>query len=92
MVAPQNRRFYGKMECLPLWPTYIGEKGEDFVQNIWVRCYWEHPWGTHWEPWEPIGNLMRTHWKFERNMLRTQNYMFLKNVTRNKVGWRLVNI
>jgi len=27
MEAPQNRRFYGKMECLPLWPTYIGEKG-----------------------------------------------------------------
>jgi hypothetical protein len=27
MEAFQNRRFYGKMECLPLWPTYIGEKG-----------------------------------------------------------------
>jgi hypothetical protein len=25
--APQNKRFYGKMECLPLWATYIGEKG-----------------------------------------------------------------
>ncbi len=38
MEAPQNRRFYGKIECLPLWPTYtyiyIGEKGEDFGQNI----------------------------------------------------------
>jgi hypothetical protein len=22
MEAPQNRRFYGKMECLPLWLTY----------------------------------------------------------------------
>jgi hypothetical protein len=31
---PKNRIFYGKMECLPLWPTYIGEKGEDFGQNI----------------------------------------------------------
>jgi hypothetical protein len=27
MKAFQNRRFYGKMECLPLWPTCIGEKG-----------------------------------------------------------------
>jgi len=27
MEAPQNRRFYGKMECLSLWPTYIGERG-----------------------------------------------------------------
>jgi hypothetical protein len=24
MEAPQNRRFYGKMECLFLWPAYIG--------------------------------------------------------------------
>jgi len=31
---PKYRRFYGKMECLTLWPTYIGEKGEDFGQNI----------------------------------------------------------
>jgi hypothetical protein len=30
MEAPQNRRFYGKMKCLPIWPTYIDEKGEDF--------------------------------------------------------------
>jgi hypothetical protein len=36
MEAPHNKRFYGNMECLPLWPTYIGEKeGEDFGQNIW---------------------------------------------------------
>jgi hypothetical protein len=24
--TPQNRRFYGKLRCLPLWPTYKGEK------------------------------------------------------------------
>jgi len=30
--APQNTRFYGKMECLPLWPTYIGEKG-----GLWAK-------------------------------------------------------
>jgi hypothetical protein len=36
MEAPQSRRFYGKMECLPLWPTYIYVwEGEDFGQNKW---------------------------------------------------------
>jgi hypothetical protein len=60
--APQIRRFYGKMECLPLWPTYIGEKGRTLgkINGIKARCYWEHPWGTHWEPKEHIGNLMGT--------------------------------
>jgi hypothetical protein len=40
---PQNRRFYGKMECLPLWPTYIGERGGFWAKHlgIKVRCYWE---------------------------------------------------
>jgi hypothetical protein len=27
-----------------------------------VRCYWEHPWGTHWEIREHIENLLGT-WK-----------------------------
>jgi len=36
MEAPQTRSFYGKMEeCLPLWPTSLGEKGRTFGQNIW---------------------------------------------------------
>jgi len=49
MEAPQNRRFHGKMECLPLWPTYIGEKGRTLGKTFGIkaRCYWEHPWGTH---------------------------------------------
>jgi len=53
MDAPQNGRFYGKMKCLTLWPTYIGEKGRTLgkTYGIKVRCYWEH-----------IGNLMGT-WK-----------------------------
>jgi hypothetical protein len=52
MELPQNRRFYVKMECLSLWPSYIGEKGRTLgkTNGIKVRCYWEHPWGTHWEP------------------------------------------
>jgi hypothetical protein len=62
MEAPQNRRFYGKKGCLPLWPTYIGEKGRTFdkTYGIKARCYWECPWGTHWEPREHYGNLMGT--------------------------------
>jgi hypothetical protein len=33
-----------------------------------VRCYWEQPWGTHWEP----RSLMGTHWEHERNLLGTK--------------------
>jgi len=58
MEAPQNSRFYGKMECLPLWLTYIGEKGRTLLKTygIKARCFWEHYWGTHWEPRERVGN------------------------------------
>jgi hypothetical protein len=44
MEAPQNRRFYTKMECLPLWPTYIGEEGRILgkISGIKERCYGEH--------------------------------------------------
>jgi len=58
MEGPQDRRFYVKIECLPLWPTYIGEKGRTLgkTYGIKARCYWEHPWGTHWEPdGNPLG-------------------------------------
>jgi len=49
-------------EILPLWPTYIGEKGRTLgkTYGIKTRCYWEHLWGTHWEPKEHIENLMGT--------------------------------
>jgi len=36
--------------------------------GIKVRCYWEHPWGTHWN----LGNILGTHWELERNMLGTK--------------------
>jgi hypothetical protein len=51
MEPPQNRRFYGKIEFLPIWPTYLGEKGRTLgkTYGIKVRCYWEHHWGTYWE-------------------------------------------
>jgi len=44
----------------PLWSTSIGEKGRTLGKTYWIkaRCYWEHPWGTHWEPGEHIENLM----------------------------------
>ncbi len=74
MEAPQNTKFYGKMECFPhlahlltlneqnkvnlegggLWAKHMGLKG---------GCYWEHPWGTYWEPDE---NLKRNKGKNER--------------------------
>jgi hypothetical protein len=39
------------MESLPLWPSYIGEKGRTLGKTYGIkeRCYLEHPWGTHWE-------------------------------------------
>jgi hypothetical protein len=59
MEASQNRSFYGKVKCLSLWPTSIGQKGRTLgkTYGIKVSCYWEHPWGTLWEL---IGNLMGT--------------------------------
>jgi len=62
MEAPQNRRFYGKMDCFPLWPTYIGEKGRTFSKTygIKARRYQEHP-------WEHIGNLKVKCWEQRKN-------------------------
>jgi hypothetical protein len=56
-----------KMDCLPLWPTYIGEKGRTLGKTYRIKagCYWEHPWGTHWEPREHIENTFECllpHW------------------------------
>ncbi len=66
--------FYGKMEFLPLWPTYIGEKRRTLgkTYGIKARCYWEYAWGTHWELREHIENLMRTHRELEGNTLGTK--------------------
>jgi hypothetical protein len=52
MKAHKNWRFYAQMECLPLWPTDICEKGRTLSKTygIKARCDWEHPWGTHCEP------------------------------------------
>jgi hypothetical protein len=55
METPQNKRLYGKIECLPLWPTYLGEKGRTLgkTYGIKVRHYWEHP----------LGNTLGTYWE-----------------------------
>ncbi len=47
MKVPQNRRFYGKMERLPVWLTYIGVKGRTLGKTCGIKVtrYWEHPWG-----------------------------------------------
>jgi len=37
MEAPQNRRLYGKVMCLPLWPTYIGEKGRILGKTYGIK-------------------------------------------------------
>jgi len=59
LKAPQNRKFYGKMKCLLPLVQYIGEKGRTLgkTYGIKARCYWEHPWGTHWEL---EGNMLGT--------------------------------
>jgi hypothetical protein len=38
MEVPQNKRFYGNMECLPLWPTYIGEKGRTLGKPYEIKA------------------------------------------------------
>jgi hypothetical protein len=79
MEVPKiEERFYGKMKCLSLWPTYIGEKGRTLgkTYGIKARCYWEHLWGTYQEPTEHFGNLMGTHWELEGNMLGTKEKIF----------------
>jgi hypothetical protein len=50
----QNRRFRGKMACLPLWPTYIGEKGWTLCKTYGLKR--GAIWGIYWEPdGNPLG-------------------------------------
>jgi hypothetical protein len=37
MEAPQIIAFYGKMKCLPLWPTHIGEKGRTLGKKMGLK-------------------------------------------------------
>jgi hypothetical protein len=69
---PQIEMFYGKMEFLPLWPTYIGEKGRTLgkTYGIKARCNWEHI-GNLGNMlgicWEPIEHLEGTGWEQREN-------------------------
>jgi hypothetical protein len=67
--------FFSVLEKLCLWTfktshtpkvTYFSTMN-DAITDIFYCCYWEHPWRTHWEPKEHIGNLMGTHWELEGN-------------------------
>jgi hypothetical protein len=59
--TPPNRRFYGKMECFPLGPTYVGEKGRTFGAK-----HMELKGGA-------IGNTLREHiGNLKGNMLGTK--------------------
>jgi hypothetical protein len=56
-----------------LWLIYLGEKGrckgKNFGQRIWdkVKCYWEHPWETHWELGEHQWENRGTGWEYDEN-------------------------
>ncbi len=58
-----------KMECFPIWPTYIGEKGRNLgkTHGINAKHCWEHHWGKTSKIlgtyWEPDGNLKGTCWE-----------------------------
>jgi hypothetical protein len=57
--APQNSRFYGKMECLPLLPTYRGEKGRTLLKTYGIKA-------------SAIGNTFGEHIGNLGNMLGTK--------------------
>jgi hypothetical protein len=48
MESTQNRRFYGKMECLPFRPSYIGEKGRTLGKHMGLKQ-------------RAIGNMLKEH-------------------------------
>jgi len=55
---PKIKDSLERWSASPLWPIYIGEKGRTLGKTYGIkgRCYWEHPWGTHWEPdGNPLG-------------------------------------
>jgi hypothetical protein len=67
------------MECLALWPSYIGEKGRALgkTYEIKERCYWE-----------PIGNTLGTYgicWETDGNPLELEGN-FVGNKRKMKKG------
>jgi hypothetical protein len=86
MEALQIRKYDGKMECLVLWPTYIGEKGRTLgkTYGIKARCYWEHSWGTHWNLmgilWELGGYTLGTKQKWKKSSPPEAGYILYQAV------------
>jgi len=37
MEVPQNRKFYGKIECFSFWPTYISEKARTLAKHMGLK-------------------------------------------------------
>jgi hypothetical protein len=63
--ASQNKRFYGKMVCLSLWPTYIGEKGRTLGKTYGIK---QGAIGnTHEEHIGNLGNMKGTYWEQRKN-------------------------
>jgi hypothetical protein len=46
-------------DFMETWSASTGEKGRTLGKTYEIRasCYWEHPWGTDWEP---NGNPLET--------------------------------
>jgi hypothetical protein len=62
--------------CLGYYPSqraprlyrYMGRNlGKTYGFDI--RCYWEHPWGTHWKLGEQLGNMVGTHQQLVKKIL-----------------------
>ncbi len=76
-MVPQNRRLLWSCGASPLAYLYIGEKGRTLgkTYGIKARCYWEHPWGTHWEL---EGNMLGTKEKLKKPSPHTPTQNFLE--------------
>ncbi len=70
--APQNRRFYGKMEFLTLWPSYIGEKGRLWAKHMGLKQGAIE--NTLWEHIGNLGNILGAHWELDGNNGKMKKY------------------
>jgi hypothetical protein len=63
------------MDCLPLWPTYKGEKGRTLGKTYGIKA--RMLWGTHWEPMEHIGNLKGNMLGQRKNEKKSRHFEFM---------------
>jgi hypothetical protein len=61
-VSADHLRWTPKVALLLELPCSESVRTLGQTYGIKARCYWEHPWGTHWEPREHIENLIRAAW------------------------------